>query len=323
MKKIVCELCESTDFVKEDGLFICLGCGCKYSVEEAKNMMKEICEDEPSQNINSSSEEPDNEEETIPMHTPDSPNKISVRVIKVGHETYTMKSVSTLSLLFGGEPAPEFIDGPDQVGNIGTQISLKNIAGKTIKYVTVYLAPYNAVGDQVECTVQGHSVYGIEITGPLMVGQEWEGYSDGMWYNNSIVNAKIDHVHCVYMDNSEEIYEGQEFYSTSSIKVKAEPGEKIATLTVKRNQTALTTKTNKYNRVECTLSNGEKFELGLGQTVTLPVKHGTYKISFDFWGQSLVPAKNKSTPEFIVDGDVFIELTPDAAWGGFKSKIVK
>lgn len=83
------------------------------------------------------------------------------------------------------------------------------------------------------------------------------------------------------------------------MKVNAEPGEKITTLTIKRNQTALATKTNKLNRVECTLSNGEKFELGLGQTVTLPVKQGTYKISFDFWEQSMVPAKCKSTPNLL------------------------
>ena len=42
MKKIVCEMCEGTDFLKQGGLFICQGCGCKYSIEEAKNMMREI-----------------------------------------------------------------------------------------------------------------------------------------------------------------------------------------------------------------------------------------------------------------------------------------
>ena len=41
MKKIVWEMCESTDFIKEDGLFACQGCGCKYSMEEAKKMMIE------------------------------------------------------------------------------------------------------------------------------------------------------------------------------------------------------------------------------------------------------------------------------------------
>ena len=46
MKKIVCELCEGTQFTKEGGFFVCHGCGTKYSLEEAKSMMREV-EGEP------------------------------------------------------------------------------------------------------------------------------------------------------------------------------------------------------------------------------------------------------------------------------------
>lgn len=42
MKKIVCDLCESTEFTKEGGFFICQGCGTKYSLEEAKGMLREV-----------------------------------------------------------------------------------------------------------------------------------------------------------------------------------------------------------------------------------------------------------------------------------------
>lgn len=42
MKKIVCELCEGTEFTKDGGFFICQGCGTRYSLEEAKNMMREV-----------------------------------------------------------------------------------------------------------------------------------------------------------------------------------------------------------------------------------------------------------------------------------------
>lgn len=41
MKKMTCEMCGSTDLVKQDGVFVCQSCGCKYSVEEAKKMMIE------------------------------------------------------------------------------------------------------------------------------------------------------------------------------------------------------------------------------------------------------------------------------------------
>ena len=41
MKQLTCEMCGSTDLIKQDGVFICQNCGCKYSVEEAKRMMIE------------------------------------------------------------------------------------------------------------------------------------------------------------------------------------------------------------------------------------------------------------------------------------------
>jgi len=39
MKKIVCEMCNSTDLVKQDGLYVCQYCGTKYSIEEARKLM--------------------------------------------------------------------------------------------------------------------------------------------------------------------------------------------------------------------------------------------------------------------------------------------
>lgn len=42
MKKIVCELCEGMEFAKEGGMFVCQGCGTKYTAEEAKGMMREV-----------------------------------------------------------------------------------------------------------------------------------------------------------------------------------------------------------------------------------------------------------------------------------------
>lgn len=41
MNKMKCELCGSTDFMKEDGVFVCQYCGTKYSPEEARKMMIE------------------------------------------------------------------------------------------------------------------------------------------------------------------------------------------------------------------------------------------------------------------------------------------
>lgn len=39
MKQLTCELCEGTNFVKQDGFFTCQNCGTKYSLAEAKQLM--------------------------------------------------------------------------------------------------------------------------------------------------------------------------------------------------------------------------------------------------------------------------------------------
>lgn len=41
MNQLKCEMCGSTDLVKQDGVFVCQVCGTKYTVEEAKKMMIE------------------------------------------------------------------------------------------------------------------------------------------------------------------------------------------------------------------------------------------------------------------------------------------
>lgn len=54
MKQLICEMCGSADLVKQEGVFVCQECGCKYSVEEAKKMMtlsNKKSEDKEKQNM--------------------------------------------------------------------------------------------------------------------------------------------------------------------------------------------------------------------------------------------------------------------------------
>lgn len=41
MKAMVCEMCQSNDLVKQDGMYVCQYCGTKYSVEEARKLFVE------------------------------------------------------------------------------------------------------------------------------------------------------------------------------------------------------------------------------------------------------------------------------------------
>ena len=39
MKAIICEMCQSHDLVKKDGVYVCQHCGTKYTVEEARKLL--------------------------------------------------------------------------------------------------------------------------------------------------------------------------------------------------------------------------------------------------------------------------------------------
>lgn len=39
MKAMICEMCQSNDLVKQDGMYVCQHCGTKYSVEEARKLL--------------------------------------------------------------------------------------------------------------------------------------------------------------------------------------------------------------------------------------------------------------------------------------------
>ena len=41
MKQLVCEVCGSSDLIKQDGVFVCQACGCKYTLDEVRKMMVE------------------------------------------------------------------------------------------------------------------------------------------------------------------------------------------------------------------------------------------------------------------------------------------
>ena len=44
MKKLVCDLCGESDFVKVEGMFECQVCGAKYSIDEAKSLFHDVAD---------------------------------------------------------------------------------------------------------------------------------------------------------------------------------------------------------------------------------------------------------------------------------------
>ncbi len=57
MGKVVCEICGGANFIKQDGMFVCQGCGIKYTVEEVKKLMTAECVPATSGGIDKTNEE--------------------------------------------------------------------------------------------------------------------------------------------------------------------------------------------------------------------------------------------------------------------------
>ena len=55
----------------------------------------------------------------------------------------------------------------NSVGGVNVTIDYCNNSGKTIKYITWYMTPYNAVGDPVRCSIRGYSQVSGKTTGPV------------------------------------------------------------------------------------------------------------------------------------------------------------
>ena len=40
MKALVCEMCSSPNLIKKDGMYVCENCGTRYTIEEARNILR-------------------------------------------------------------------------------------------------------------------------------------------------------------------------------------------------------------------------------------------------------------------------------------------
>ena len=255
----------------------------------------------------------------ISVHTSTSPNKATVEILKIGHiEEHT--DFTTLPSVLS--PVLYIASGPDSADGISVELRLKNIKGKTIKYATLYVTAFDQVGSPAACTIHQEATRALSITGPIEAGQDsGELIFETIWYNPTITSVRMHSMLVEYTDGSKEKYKHDEFILGVNTVSNAKPDEQLATLTVTLNDHRPPLAANEF--ITCILDSKEAFQLTYMETVTIPVKHGHHKISFEFKGQSRVPAKCQSTPEFVVAGDTTIELKIHKLWGGFKTNIIK
>ena len=91
---------------------------------------------------------------------------------------------------------------PNSVGGCDATIGIKNISGKTIKYIEIEMMFFNAVGDQVKCEIGGYYHLG-KVTGPIKPGEHNYYTWECPIYNYSARSVGINYVLIEYMDGTE------------------------------------------------------------------------------------------------------------------------
>jgi len=108
----------------------------------------------------------------------------------------------------------------DYYGGTDLIVNFVNNSDKTIKYVTFYCQPFNAVGDPVSCKIQYESAFSMnhlsegafKSTGPYAKGEGVQGKQSRWakaWYNSTIKTVKLNKVEIEYMNGSKEIIDNE------------------------------------------------------------------------------------------------------------------
>ena len=116
---------------------------------------------------------------------------IKITRFRTGHEGYRNGSSG-------------FFSGPNSAGGLDVKGTIVNTGEKTIKYITIYFQPFNAVGDAVGCDVHNVSERGLRCTGPIAPNGTHDFWGENHWYNHSIKTVKVTKAAIQYMDGSEE-----------------------------------------------------------------------------------------------------------------------
>lgn len=94
----------------------------------------------------------------------------------------------------------KYISPPNSAGGVSARYSLRNISAKPIKYITLSLIPYNAVGDIVKSSIGGKTLVLAEFTGPLATMEFTYPTWNNLWYNQTLRCVQLEGIEIIYMD---------------------------------------------------------------------------------------------------------------------------
>lgn len=124
-----------------------------------------------------------------------------------------------------------WVRGVDQTSSttpVSVKFTFKNKTGKEIKYITFGIRPYNAVGDPVECTIRGVSLYNCQCTGPFAPNGKFVQILENGWYNTTIASVKIESAEITYMDDSTETLSSEQIRFSAKDTILSDNDSRLA-----------------------------------------------------------------------------------------------
>lgn len=91
---------------------------------------------------------------------------------------------------------------PNSAGGADLTFRVKNIAPKTIKYISVTGYPINAVKDKCYCTIRRYSQVTRKGVGPIEEGETAEYNWENVWYNHTIDKYIPTSINIQYMNGT-------------------------------------------------------------------------------------------------------------------------
>ncbi len=78
----------------------------------------------------------------------------------------------------------------------------KNNATTKIKYIYIYVTPYNRVGDIESSEIGEKTTAKCRMVGPYSCGDGGRSVFENVWYNNAITSAKIEKIEIEFATGS-------------------------------------------------------------------------------------------------------------------------
>lgn len=133
-------------------------------------------------------------------------NKAKLREIKAQiidqARNYQKEAPIVITSIYSGRP--------NSAGGVDVYITFINKSDKTFKYVSFEVTPYNAVSDEVFCSIGRTNPRRLKDTGPYKPGRGSNGayYWSCIWYNYTIRSIKLNSVCIEYMDGTRKVFSG-------------------------------------------------------------------------------------------------------------------